>query len=77
MKNKKIRKITEQLTKEGGSKSKRFWKIRKNITNQGNVEPHDLIIEENIKGTNPHEAKQYITEYYKNLYNDEILESIT
>ena len=29
---KKIRKITEQPTKEGESKSKRFWKIRKNIT---------------------------------------------
>ena len=29
LKNQKVQKITEQLTKEGGSKSRRFWKIRK------------------------------------------------
>ena len=68
IKNQKIRKITEQLTKEGGSKSKRFWKIRKNNTNQGKAEPHDLITEENTRVTNPQETRQYIAEYYENLY---------
>ena len=68
IKNQKIKKITEQLTREGGSKSKRFWKIRKNITNQGNAEPHDLITEENLRVTNPQEARQYIAQYYENLY---------
>ena len=72
---KKIRKITEQPTKEGELKSKRFWKIRKNITDQGNAKPHVLITEENVRVTNPHKAKQYIN-IVKTYTKHEILDPI-
>ena len=58
-----------KLVKEGGIKSNLFWKIRKQILNQSKLEEeYDTITEEGVTLTKPEEAKEYIANFYENLY---------
>ncbi len=63
-----IQEKINKLVKEGGSKSQTFWKMRKNIIGKGIDIEQDPITENNTKLTNEREAKEYIAEYYENLY---------
>ena len=56
------------IIKEGGAGSDHFWKIRKKILSQGKNETYDLITEEGEKITEPEESKEYIANFYENLY---------
>ena len=57
------------IIKEGGIKSESFWKIRKKIINKSKPkEDYDTITEDGTTLYNPDEAKEYIAEYYENLY---------
>ena len=56
------------IIKEGGAGSDHFWKIRKKILSQGKNETYDLITEEGEKITEPEQAKEYIANFYENLY---------
>ena len=65
--NKHNRDIVNQIIKEGGTNSQRFWKTRKLITNHKAIQ-NSLTTEDNQKITNPNDAKEYIASYYENLY---------
>ena len=58
----------QTIAREGRSGSDRFWKIRRKIVNQGGDENYDLITEENKLTTDPEESKEYIANFYQNLY---------
>ena len=58
----------EKIIQEGGVKGNRFWKIRKNIMRTNNQYEHDLITENDREVQEPDETKEYIAEYYENLY---------
>ena len=55
------------MIKEGGTKGTNFWKIRKRLLKDNNIE-YDLITEENTTINEPDKAKEYIANYYENLY---------
>ena len=58
-----------KLIQEGGIKSNRFWKIRKQILNKAkSQDDYDTITEEGKTLTDPGETKDYITDFYENLY---------
>ena len=57
-----------KIIQEGGAGSDHFWKIRKKILAQGKNDDYDLITEEGIPVTNPEESKEYIANFYENLY---------
>jgi hypothetical protein len=63
----RINKISNQLVKEGGVKSKYFWKLRKKLISEPK-ENHDLITEDNQTISNEAEAKEEIAKYYEDLY---------
>ena len=56
------------IIKEGGAKSDHFWKIRRKILSQGKNENYDLVTEEGEKITDPETTKEYIANFYENLY---------
>ena len=58
----------EKIIQEGGVKGNRFWKIRKNIMRTNNQYGYDLITENDREVQEPDETKEYIAEYYENLY---------
>ena len=58
----------EKIIQEGGVKGNRFWKIRKNIMRTNNQYEYDLITENDREVQEPEETKEYIAEYYENLY---------
>ena len=60
----KLRKLKEH----GGSKSRDFWRIRKQILNKGKKEEYDTIDEEGQIIKDPEEAKEHIATYYEQLY---------
>ncbi len=64
----KTREELERLVKEGGSKSRDFWRIRKKILEKGKKEMYDTIDEEGEVIKNPEKAKEHIADYYENLY---------
>ena len=58
-----------KLIQEGGIKSNRFWKIRKQILNKAkSQDDYDTITEEGKTLTDPGETKDYIADFYENLY---------
>ena len=58
-----------KLINEGGIKSGLFWKIRKRILNKSKPdEDYDTITEEGKTITEPEETKEYIANFYENLY---------
>ena len=56
------------IIKEGGTNSGHFWKIRRKILSQGKNESYDLITEDGTKITDPEKSKEYIADFYENLY---------
>ena len=56
------------IIKEGGAGSDHFWKIRKKILAQGKNETYDLITEEGEHITDSTKSKEYIADFYENLY---------
>ena len=66
---KSIENRINRIIQEGGAKSNLFWKIRKQII-QGdkNKEEYDLIKENGEIEKDPEKAKEYIAEYFENLY---------
>ena len=58
-----------KLIQEGGIKSDRFWKIRKQIINKSKQQDdYDTITEEGKTLTEPEESKEYIASFYESLY---------
>ena len=58
-----------KLIQEGGIKSDRFWKIRKQILNKTKQQDdYDTITEEGKTLTESEESKEYIASFYENLY---------
>ena len=58
-----------KLINEGGVKSDLFWKIRKQILKRASKEDeYDTITEEGIHLTDPEDSKEYIANFYENLY---------
>ena len=53
--------------KEGGAKSQTFWKIRKSIMKKEEIGT-DLITEDGKIIPDPEKSKQYIAEYFMDLY---------
>ena len=58
----------EKIIQEGEVKGNRFWKIKKNIMRTNNQYEYDLITENDREVQEPDETKEYIAEYYENLY---------
>ena len=58
----------EKIIQEGEVKGNRFWKIKKNIMRTNNQYEYDLITENDREVQEPDETKEYIAEYYANLY---------
>ena len=57
------------IIKEGGVKSESFWKIRKKIINKSKpTDDYDTVTEDNEVLNDPDQAKEYIANYYENLY---------
>ena len=56
------------IIKAGGAGSDHFWKIRKKILSQGKNESYDIITEEGELLKDPEENKEYIANFYENLY---------
>ena len=65
----KIQARINTIIKEGGIRSQSFWKIRKKILNKAKPkEDYDTITEEDTLLTDPEETKEYIANFYENLY---------
>jgi len=60
-------KIATRIIKEGGAESNLFWKIRKKILGKAREE-HDTITEEGHTLKDPNTTKEYIANFYENLY---------
>ena len=58
----------EKLAKEGGVKSNHFWKIRKKIMQNQPDNDYDTITEDGRTLNDPDETKEYIAQFYENLY---------
>ena len=58
-----------KLTEGGGTKSEDFWKIRKKILSRARPDDgYDTITEDDVKMEHPDAAKEYIANFYENLY---------
>ena len=64
----KTRDLADKLIETGGAKSKLFWQIRKRITNTKAKETYDTITEEGEILEDPTKTKNYIADFYENLY---------
>ena len=62
------KKKLEKLAEEGNTKSITFWKMKAQTEKQSEQEPYDLITEENEQMQGPEETKNYIANYFENLY---------
>ena len=58
----------DRLINEGGTKSRMFWKIRKQLLNANKPMEYDVITEEGNILKDEQEAKEYIAKYFENLY---------
>ena len=65
---KRVEQRINLIVSKGGAGSDHFWKIRKKILKQGMNENYDLITEEGKKVSDPEQAKEYIANFYENLY---------
>ena len=63
----RITEISEELIKEGGVKSKQFWRLRKKLLRKPHND-YELITENGTTVTDPSQSKEYIAEYFENLY---------
>ena len=61
-------KTIEKIIEEGGAKSQNFWKIRRKILGSKADLKYDLVTEEGENIQNKEEAKNYIADYFENLY---------
>ena len=57
-----------KLANEGYTKSNMFWKMRAEKEGKGEIDPYDTITEEGTTLQDPIEAKEYIANYYEDLY---------
>ena len=62
------RRQINKIIQEGGTKSNHFWQVRKSIISKNKSIEYDIITEDNITIENPSESKEYIAEYFENLY---------
>ena len=58
----------EKKIEEGGTKSNTFWKMRRKAAGRKGSSNYLIITEEGQVLEDPEEAKRYIADYYKNLY---------
>ena len=56
------------IIQQGGAGSDHFWKIRKKIMAQGKNEEYELITEEGNPISEPNLSKEYIADFYQELY---------
>lgn len=56
------------IIKQGGPKSHDFWKIRRRIMKNNSTNTYDTITEDNTTIENPQQAKEYIANYFEDLY---------
>ena len=63
-----IRHQAERIAKEGGCRSQEFWKIRRKIIGNKPVNNYDTITENNEHIKDPDQTKEYIAQYFENLY---------
>ena len=63
-----IKRKLSNYTKEGASRTIRFWKEKNDIEKDKTSEPYDTITEQGKILETPEETKDYIAEYYENLY---------
>ena len=57
----------QSINREGGTKSDKFWKMRRKYLGANKTE-YDTIKEDGTVITDPNEAKEHIAQYYENLY---------
>ena len=58
-----------KLIREGGAKSDRFWKIRKQIIKKSSEQDdYDIMTESGDLISDPDKSKEYIATFYENLY---------
>jgi hypothetical protein len=58
----------DRLINEGGTKSRMFWKIRKQLLNANKPLEYDLVTEDGQVIKDEEEAKEYIAKYFETLY---------
>ena len=64
-----VQKRIHQIIKEGGVKSNLFWRVRKRVIRKSKPEEdYDTITEDDRTLIDPDETKEYIAEYYEDLY---------
>ena len=62
-----IRKL-QKFAKNGAAKMISFWKMKAEAEREETSEPYDLITEDNRTLTDPEESKEYIANYFEDLY---------
>ena len=65
---KQIKDKLTRLGEEGYTNSNTFWKMRAEKEGKGEIDPYDTITEDGKLIEDPQEAKNYIADYYENLY---------
>ena len=63
----RIEKITDEISRKGGTNSREFWKIRKRIVKPPNQQ-YDLITEDGHKIMDSSKHRNYIADYFEELY---------
>ena len=63
----RIEKITDEISRKGGTNSREFWKIRKRIVKPPNQQ-YDLITEDGHKIMDSTKHRNYIADYFEELY---------
>ena len=58
----------KQMIQEGGTKSNSFWKTRRKLLNTKQRDQYDTITEEGTHIECPQKSKEYIANYFENLY---------
>ena len=65
---KNTKKLLENMIKEGKLNHRNFWKLKSDTEKSKEREPYDTITEDNIQLKDEQETKEYIANYFENLY---------
>ena len=63
-----MRQRINKIITEGGANSNTFWKLRKKLMNHNKKDEYTTITEEGETLNDPQRAKEYIANYFENLY---------
>ena len=64
----RVTKQLQELIEGGGTKSQKFWDIRRRLTKGNTTLEYDVMTEEGTTLEDPDEAKEHIAQYFENLY---------